>query len=171
MAYYEGQRVALWQTKIEVKKNTTQIVVLKEVIVTITEMKTGVPGKFSRERSSRQSLRGLGDDGKVYEKHWDSWPELSSGPSDFSSLWSSRDDGVGRNKVWSPAEAVHVYNNTISKRLGDNDFTLTDATGAAILPKGDVVYCEKHDDYSYGPECLWCLVAERNAQIGISSWH
>ena len=66
--YKVGQKICLWQE--DVDPNTGTVTILKEVIVTITETKTGVPSEHSGQPSSRQSLKGVGDDGKTYRKHW-----------------------------------------------------------------------------------------------------
>lgn len=153
MAYTIGQKVCLWR----VKHNwgLVEIRVLKEVIVTITEVKTGVPGEFSRDPVSSQSLRGIGDDGKTYEKHWDSWPESQT--NDFIDSWSMRDDGEGDDQFWVPMEAVYIYD-AASRRREPPAFTLIDQSDAPIKPKGDVVYCEKHDHYSHKDGvCIFCL--------------
>lgn len=151
--YQVNQKVCLWQTNIVPGSN--QITVVKEVIVTITEIKTGVPGEYSGKPVSHQSLRGVGDDGKTYEKHWDQWPESQT--NDFLSSWTHRDDGVSinGNNSWTPYEAVHGYN--IVSRVSKKRVKLIDLTGVEIKPKGDVVYCEKHDCYNHaGVDCIYC---------------
>ncbi|MDO8523346.1 MAG: hypothetical protein Q7S12_03640 [bacterium] len=159
MSYLVGQKVCLWRVQGEklldsVFLNPTKLHVLKEVIVTISETKTGVLGEFSNKPVSAQSLRGVGDDGKVYEKHWNRWPESQA--SDFISLWSMRDDGDGDDRFWIPKEAVYVYN-TVSRGKKMSELTLVDQYGKQIKPNGDVVYCEKHDRYTHKDnKCIFC---------------
>ncbi|GEM_PF-3275603 len=155
MIYAIGQNICLWQVRQEF--GSAELCVLKEVIVTITEIKTGAPGEFSGNPVSSQSLRGIGDDGKIYEKHWNSWPESQT--RDFVDQWSIRDDGEGIQRFWIPKEAIHVYD-AASCRKGPSEFILINQSGAAIKPKGDVVYCEEHDRYSYKDNtCFWCYAA------------
>jgi hypothetical protein len=159
--YKVGQKVCLWRENVDGDHAT--ITVLKEVIVTITETKTGVPGEFSGDPASQQSLKGIGDDGKVYEKHWDEWPESQT--DDFIDRWSLRDDGDEVNQFWSPVEAVYAYNRLVghNQKHGESHGFLTrvDRNGELILPKGDVVRCDKHDEYYYpNSKCFQCFVAE-----------
>ena len=160
MSYAIGQKVCLWQIKV----SCGEIRVLKEIIVTITDMKTGVPGQWSREPMSLQSLRGLGNDGQLYEKHWNSWPEAQT--RDFIEQWSPHKEG---ENYWIPQEAVYVYdtvsrNNKLQSQFS-GEIRLVDQTGQLIKPKGDVVYCEEHDRYSHaGDECFWCHIAKQ--QVG-----
>lgn len=157
MTYAIGQKVCLWQ--VEHTPGSANLTVAKEVIVTVTEIKNGVPGEFTREPVSLQSLRGVGDDGKTYEKHWETWPESQT--NDFIDQWSIRDDGEGDQKFWIPKEAVYVYD-MASRRNRPSALTLVDPSGTTIKPKGDVVYCEVHDSYSHqNSECLFCLMDKR----------
>ena len=158
MPYEVGQVVCLWQEELRPGKVT----VLKEVLVTITGVKTGVPGFFSLKPVSMQSLRGIGDDCKLYEKHWVNWPESQT--NDYLGQWSSRDDGEGDDRFWIPKEAVHAYNtlNDLKKRFPDEQIVRLDKSGQPIVPKGDVEYCEKHDDYRHkGSQCFWCILEGR----------
>lgn len=159
MQYQKGLRVTLWQ---EVMNQEGNVVVLKEVVVTITETKTGVPGEFSRNPTKAQSLRGLGDDGKVYEKHWNEWPESQT--DDFVANWSVRDDGVevGGLSFWIPIEAVYAHNRlTRQNSRSGLSVRRVDKDGNDILPKGDVVFCDKHNHYHYkGAKCFECLIQE-----------
>lgn len=155
--YEVNDKICLWQIKIVL--GSTEVRVVKEVMVTITETKTGVPGEFSGHPAPFESLRGLGNDGKVYEKHWDFWPESQA--CDFTTQWTIREDGEGEGLeiFWAPAEATHVYNELASRRKGTPEFTLIDKDGASILPKGDFDYCLEHDSYwSRRIECFWCHV-------------
>jgi hypothetical protein len=129
---------------------------LKEVIVTITEIKVGVPGQFSQTPSPSQSLKGQGNDGKVYEKHWEFWPESQT--MDYITQWTLRDDGVGREPFWVPHEAIYVYD---AVREG---MRIIDQQGNDIRPKGDFVYCREHNSYAHtGGRCIHCIIAERKA--------
>ncbi len=152
--YKLGQKVCLWQSSIV--PGSRQITVVKEVIVTITEIRTGVPGEHTGNPSILQSLRGVGNDGKTYEKHWNVWPESQT--SDFSSSWSMRDDSTLSNRYWIPVEAVYLYDVKSTSRSSGKTASLVDQNGADIVPKGDVVYCELHDCYSHaGNHCAFCI--------------
>jgi hypothetical protein len=155
--FTKGQKVCLW--KEEVSKEG--VVVVKEVNVTITDIKTGVPGEWSRKPVHQQSLRGLGDDGKVYQKHWDSWPESQT--DDFMSQWSVRIDDDG--EVWIPQEAAHLHNklNEHNRRHGEtHPLKRVDLQGNPILPKGDLTRCEAHDEYLLpGHKCFQCLLGRQ----------
>jgi hypothetical protein len=155
MTYEVGKVVCLWHEDVQ----PGSVTVLKEVLVTITETKTGVPGEWSREPVSSISLRGIGDDGKTYEKHWDSWPESQT--NCFTGQWSTRDDAEG---VWVPKEAVHAHGalRRHNEQYPSKQLTRKDRNGQPILPKGDVTYCEKHDEYDHlGSECLLCSLDAR----------
>ena len=154
--YIVGQKVCLWQEVV----TAGQVLVLKEVIVTITETKTGVFGRWSQKPVTQMSLRGLGDDGKVYEKHWESWPESQT--NDLISQWSMRDDGVGGvvTKYWTPKEAVYAHNElrSVNKRL-EKKLVRIDINGNTLVPKGDIVHCAKHDEYNHqGDTCFSCYI-------------
>lgn len=155
-----GHVMCLWHEDVKPEGVT----VLKEVLVTITETKTGVPGEFSRNPVSSQSLRGIGDDGKTYEKHWESWPESQT--NCFTTQWSMRDDGEGDNPFWIPKEAVHAYDELRRAKEQHPELKLErrDKNGQPVLPKGDVVHCAEHDEYTHkGTTCFSCHVAERAA--------
>lgn len=150
--YSIGQEVCLWQ--IHPEHRNGQITVLKEVIVTVTAIKTGVLGQFSQTPSSSQSLMGRGDDGKVYEKHWEFWPESQT--IDFIGQWSIRGDGHSSSPWWFPHEAVNVYD---AIREG---MRIVDLYGKDIRPKGDFVYCAEHDSYAHmDGRCVHCIIDER----------
>lgn len=156
MAYEVGKTICLWQEKIDFEKRV--VTVLKEVLVKITETKTGVLGEFSGKPVSGTSLKGVGDDGKEYEKHWDSWPESQT--NCFTDQWSVRDDGEGDDHFWFPKEAVHAYNSLRrANEKASNNIVRVDTLGQPIVPKGDVTYCNKHDEYRHeGQKCLGCLI-------------
>jgi hypothetical protein len=164
MSYEVGQVVPLWETRIE----PGRIVVLREILVKITETKTGVPGEFSEKPVSATSLRGVGDDGKKYEKHWSVWPESQA--NDFKDQWSHREDGTDDSTVggqlWIPLEAVPIYSSVTRHNMRhhgkpDKQIDLVGADGSPIKPEGDVVYCKGHDQYYYpGQKCFRCLLAE-----------
>jgi len=162
--YAVGSKVCLWQEKMADGKVT----VLKEVIVTITERKTGVPGEFSRKPVSSKSLRGIGDDGKVYEKHWESWPESQT--DCFTDRWSMRDDGEGEYRFWAPKEAVHSHTHLKLALEAHPGLKLVrvDKDGQPIVPKGDVVYCTEHDEYAHvGTECWQCYFGKLGTKIAV----
>jgi hypothetical protein len=159
--YTVGQKICLWQ---EVVTNS-QVLILKEVLVTITETKTGVLGQWSRKPVSGISLRGIGDDCKVYEKHWEYWPESQT--NCFTGEWSMRDDGegVGVAKYWTPKEAVHAYSELkyANKALKMN-LVRVDLQGNPIVPKGDVGYCAEHDMYHHvWDTCFSCFMEARKS--------
>lgn len=174
MAYHKGQRFCLWQVDLQNHK----ALVLKEIMVTITEIKTdvpgrltdistGVPGDLTGTYTPFESLRALGYDGKVYAKHWDFWPVYKSPWTHTdTSCWSARDDGEGGNKLWTPYEAIHYHNYNVEHNIlhgywngYSNMYTeLVGLTpGSPVLPKGDVLRCEKHNHYYYpGGQCKRC---------------
>lgn len=163
--YSVGQKICLWDVKYD--DSTNSVRVTREVLVTITETKTGTLGEFSGEPVSSQSLRGITEDGRQFEKHWDSWPE--SQMNDFSTSWSFQEEADGA--FWVPIEAVHAYNNVSRARKDNPGLMLLDADGRFVVPKGDkVVYCRKHDRYSYENEkreaCFFCF-AEQNRSSGV----
>lgn len=153
----EGNKICLWKESPEIKEG--KVVVVQEVIVTITDTKTGVPGEWSNKPARQQSLRGLGDDGKIYEKHWDEWPESQT---DLAGQWSMRDDD---GEVWIPQEAAHLHNklNDHNRRHGDtHPLKRVDLQGNPILPKGDLSRCEAHDEYLLpGHKCFQCLLGRK----------
>lgn len=158
MAYTKGQVVCLWKEEISEGKVT----VTKEILVTITDIKTGVPGEWSGKPTNQQSLRGLGDDGKIYEKHWEYWPESQT--SDFAGQWSMRqDDG----EVWIPQEATYLHNrlNDHNRKYPDQPMKRVDLNGQLMLPKGDLTRCDKHDEYQLpGSKCFQCFLEEHKAK-------
>lgn len=160
--YEVGQTVCLWQEQVDFK--AAIVTVLKEVLVKITETKTGVLGEFSNMPVDMQSLKGVGDDGKEYTKHWDMWPESQSNL--FIDQWDCRDDGEGDNPIWFPKEATHAHNdlNRANKKL-EKKIVRVDTAGQSIVPKGSVDLCEKHDYYSHkGSECFECLMDKVRAE-------
>jgi hypothetical protein len=165
MTYQVGQKICLWQVGYRNQPTESPALhILKEVIVTITETKIGVPGEFSQEPVSSQSLRGLGDDGKTYEKHWDSWPESQT--NCFTDSWSMRDDGAGGEQFWTPMEAVYVYDavSRHSKHSGDTIKIVIGASSEEVKPKGDISYCAEHDRYWHrGTNCLFCEHSKKAA--------
>ncbi len=158
-----GDKVNLWQYEIDVRNRLTRVT--KSVIVTITETKTGAPGEFSRQPVSSQSLRGTGDDGLMYEKHWDSWPESQT--SDFQEQWTARFEG---GDFWIPKESTSVYHDFAKygkKKLKVVD-RLVGPDGNDIVPQGDVLHCKKHDEYyDKNDQCFPCFADEhRKKQEG-----
>lgn len=151
----KGYKICLW--KEELKPEEGKVVVVKEVIVTITDTKTGVPGELSNEPTKHQSLRGLGDDGKVYEKHWEEWSE--SQMNDFAGQWSMREDD---GEFWTPMEAAYLHNklNQNNRKHGNtHPLKRVDFQGNPIFPKGDFTQCETHDEYLLpGRNCFQCLL-------------
>jgi len=139
-------------------------------MVTITETKTGVPGEFSRKPVSSQSLRGIGDDGKVYEKHWQYWPESQT--HCFTDTWSIRDDGAGEEYFWNPREAVYVYDfvSRHFKKTGIRAMIVGLPSGMEMKPKGEITYCVEHDRYWHqGTECLFCRKEKSAAAETVAS--
>lgn len=151
MQYRVGQKVNLWQ--VEVFPDERIVRVLRSVIVTITDVKTGVPGHWSRTPSSQQSLRGLGDDGHTYEKHWESWPESQT--RDFSDQWTHCE-----HWDWeAPREATDAYNSFV--REGKRKYNLVDRIvgpdGKDIIPGGDTEHCTTHDLYRNAGDTFGCI--------------
>jgi hypothetical protein len=68
---------------------------------------------------------------------------------------------------WVSKEAVYAYNGLrrANERLnGDSHTVRLDVNDQPILPKGGVVYCERHDEYNHnGDRCIWCHVEEQKA--------
>jgi len=152
--YNIGDKVCLWKERVELGAVT----VLKEVMVTITDVKTGAPGEFTDKPSDLQSLRGVGDDGELYEKHWEVWPESQT--SDYQDQWSWKQDG---NDFWIPKEAFRAYNALqFYCRQTGVDVRHTNEAGAEIRPKGNVEYCSEHNRYSYkDTKCFSCFAKLR----------
>lgn len=157
--YAIGQKVCLWQIAHSNQPTIPPTIhIFKEVIVTITEIKNGVPGEFSRKPVSSQSLRGIGDDGKTYEKHWESWPESQT--NDFIEQWSMREDGADGERFWTPHEAIYVYD-AVSRHQkhegGERIKIVGFPSGEEMKPEGDITYCQEHDRYWHkGVECFFC---------------
>lgn len=164
MSYNVGQKVNLWRIEVDGPNRVTRV--LKSVVVTITETKTGVLGEFSRKPVSLQSLRGIGDDGTSYEKHWDSWPEGQM--NDFSDQWSTVDDS---EDFWIPKEATSAYHNFV--RYGKRELKVVDRIvgpdGNDIIPQGDVTHCEKHDEYDNVGDPIGCIECFKEARRGKSA--
>lgn len=154
MEHQPGRKICLWQVRV---KSASEVIVSREVIVTITEVKTRVPAEFSRRPVPFESLRGTGDDGKVYEKHWKFWPEVGS--CDLNGYWTERTDGPLARR-WVPVEAVYLYNEMSSRSIRGQRVALVDEAGEPVMmPKGDVDYCMEHDSYSHaGFDCPLCQV-------------
>jgi len=157
--YRIGQHICLWF--IDTLSNPGVIRVTKEVMVTITEEKTGVPGEISGKPIESQSLRGIADDGTIFEKHWESWPESQT--SDYISQWSA-DNRTG----WDiPFEAFRLYNEFLRGKKRNSNLQLIGPDGNEIKPKGDnLFHCEKHDRYELDEstrECFYCRMENRRA--------
>ncbi len=161
--YHVGQRICLWQMHIDFKNKLA--IVVQEVIVTITEWKTGVPGYFSQEPVSGRSLKATSSMGLLYKKHWESWPESQT--SCFTDQWSLRIDGMtpeglpaeegSLDSFWYPKEAASEYGD--ATRHG---FSVVDIHGNPMVPKGDVVLCREHNSYDHvGIPCLECYLEDR----------
>ena len=164
MPYKVGQKVCLWQLAPLRHGQGRVVKVLKEVIVTITEIKDGVLGEFSQKPVSAQSLRGIGDDGKQYDKHWDVWPESQT--RDYREQWSLRDDAGGEDPFWAPYEAAQLYGQFIRAGKRDGEpFKIVNEAGVEMKPNGDTTHCEKHDEYSLGDDtCFWCRLEAHDAE-------
>ena len=162
MPYEIGQAICLWQEIVDFENGV--VTVMKEVLVKITETKTGVPGEFSNKPVDMTSLKGVGDDGKEYTKHWDYWPESQT--NSFIDQWDCRDDGEGDDKFWFPKEATHAHNDLCrtNKKL-EKKMVRVDVNCKPIVPKGDVDHCEQHDYYSHkGGKCFGCLMEKVKAE-------
>jgi hypothetical protein len=161
--YHVGQKINLWQHHIDTKTRTTRI--LKSVLVTVAEVKTGVKQDYTDEPSTDESVLAFAEDGTRYERFWDRVP--ISQTSDFYGQWSMRDDGEltpGYNplfRLWKPMEAWCVYNDYL--HYGVKKYNLVDKIlgpdGQAIVPSGDVTKCEKHGTYQPKHiECFECVL-------------
>lgn len=153
--YKTGQKVCLWQ--ISNVPGSRKITVLKNVIVTITEIKTEAPCVRDGKKVNTCSLLGMGNDNKQYKKYWEQLNERES--SNYSPRWSTRDDGVFcRNGTqWIPIEAVFMYDVFRFMKQKRRLDRLVDQDDNDIKPEGDVVYCERHDSYSHvNLSCVSC---------------
>lgn len=160
--YSVGQKVCLWNYKYDEFSNSVRVT--REVLVTITEAKTGVLGQFSEKPVNSQSLRGVAEDGRLFEKHWDSWPESQT--HGFDETWSYHEDADGQ--FWIPTEAIYLYDSVSRARKENPGLMLLDMDGRFVVPKGDkIVYCRKHDRYSYENEkreaCFLCFAEQHRA--------
>jgi len=150
--YKVGAKICLWQ----IVKNLTDVIVCKEVVVTVIGTKDSIlRGELP------QSLRALGAQGEEYKKFWDNATAKST--HDQLYAWSERDDGELPRKIWTPIEAVSIYNQYVSHFEGNTGWKILSRFGKEMIPKGDIVYCVEHDQYTpLGNECLMCTV--RNLQ-------
>lgn len=157
MNFSTGQNICLWQVSVNLG-NLPRILVLREVIVKVTELKTGALGEFSNRPSPFQSVLAVGDDGKEYQKHWNIWPE--SELCDFANQWTERSDGAEHEHHWRPVQAADLYNEVASNRVAkESRLNLVNRLGEQVYPKGDASYCEEHDWYSHaGNGCEWCEI-------------
>ena len=146
------RQVCLWGVQQESGCSKTQV--LKEIIVTVFA-KSSTNQTEPREHV-RHHLRGLGNDGHIYEKSWKQLPGINM-PVPIQ--WVAHH---GKDPNWVPLEAVGVYN-TLSN---SPEFTIVDASGNSIKPKGDVAYCEKHDRYWHLDDmCAGCVVEGQKADV------
>lgn len=167
MAKYQiGQKINLWQIHVDGENRTTHV--LKSVLVTVTEVKTGVLEDYTDKPSTDESVRAVTEDGQVYERFWDRVP--ISQTTDFYGQWSLRDDGENipgypnDYKFWSPKEAWVAYKDFL--RYSSPKYNIVDRIvgpdGQAIVPKGDVVKCETHGTYQPPHiNCFDCYMDER----------
>ncbi len=152
--YKIGQRVCLWEEKIL----PYRVLVTKEIMVTITEIKVGVPLANTGVPTSNIGLKGVDDSGNQYEKHWNVWPiddnNVCNGGVHFWTKVTS--DSV----VEQLNEAVHAYNELrICNHMSVMDRDRVDSNAQPILPKGEVAYCSAHDEYFYNRgSCALCQV-------------
>ncbi len=153
-----GQKVCLW--KVSHQPQVLKIIVIREVVVMISEIKIGVPSTVDGRPVRFQSLRAVDTDGALYEKHWTKWPESQS--DDFSHQWSPRDEGEvsGLGRYWIPCEAVNVYNDAMRRK--NQGYKLVDSNGNEVVPTGEVFHCARHNRYVHvGFECFLCLADGR----------
>lgn len=153
--HFLQQKICLWQTA--VVPGTMQCQVIKEVVVFVQEIKTGVRGASSCEPYyENESLYAVDADGNDWYKHWDEYPENPRWYVDFESQWTTREDGAGNSRIWTPLEAVSVYENR-PKHVR----VIVDIFGRPIFPKGDVGCCQDHDHFWFpGGECVGCVAAK-----------
>jgi len=153
-----GQQVCLW--KVIHQPTFLTIVVIRQELVIISEIKTNVPSTEDGKPVRFQSLRAVDSAGSVYEKHWKEW--TASRPNEYSHQWSPRDEGETHphDRYWIPSEAVGVYNDAM--RRANEGCKLVDLKGCEILPTGQVSYCARHKRYAhFGFECFLCLADGR----------
>lgn len=149
--YHVGQKINLWQIYTDDQDRTARI--LKSVLVTVAEVKTGVKEDITGKPSTEESVLAFAEDGTRYERFWDRVPICMS--FSFHAQWSVRDDcepipGYNHmSRSWTPMEAWCAYNDLLFHC--DEEYKLVDQivgpNGQAIVPEGDVVKCEKHDTY------------------------
>jgi hypothetical protein len=141
-----GQKICLWQ----IAKIGADVLVVREVVVRITEV---VDNPFLT-----QNLTAI--DQKTESIYVKTLEVAKMNRSQYQFYtWCERDDGELPRNIWSPIEAVAVYNTVISTFEGaPTGFRLLDhKTYESVIPKGDVRYCEEHDQYVYvGNTCLMC---------------
>lgn len=164
MNYSIGQIVCLWEVK-DLSPGETAIVVAREILVRITEIKEGVPGEFTR-RPAGTGLKGIGDDGKEYVKHWDSYPESQT--CTFAVEWSMREDGTTDKDFpyWIPRESAPFHSEVYRENTrGGKQLKLVDLKGNPVEPKGDLEKCHEHGTFHYlAAKCSHCRLAEAIAR-------
>jgi hypothetical protein len=143
--YCVGQRVLLWQLNCDGDIPPDRVVVLQEIPVIITEIKTGVLGMATKEPYPEQSLRAVDNNGRIYEKSWNEWFEFYGGHGMFGwfNRWEMRDDGVvleqHGSQFWTPREATLAYESLCAcdrfwSRFKIPAVTIVDVMGNPIAP-------------------------------------
>jgi len=141
-----GEKICLWQ----IAKISADVFVVREVVVRITNV---VYNPFLP-----QDLTAVDVTKSLYTKTLEVARKNRSQYQFYT--WCQREDGEAPRKIWSPIEAVAVYNAVISTfEGGQTGYKLLDhKTYKSMIPKGDVRYCEEHDQYVYaGNTCLMCV--------------
>lgn len=136
LVFKPGDKVCLWEVKSELLEG--RITILKEVVVTIMETKTGVEGL----PKNYQSLRAMTEDGQYYDKHWRYWPGTVVKLNE-KHHWSGCLSGGSEGGKWIPQESVSVYNNAPKDRV-----KIVDISGKPIFPK-EAKFCQQHGVYYY----------------------
>ncbi|MES2986204.1 MAG: hypothetical protein V4686_03725 [Patescibacteria group bacterium] len=159
MKYKIGQIICLWEL---VPPYGNPIIVVREILVTITNIHENVLGKESKCPAGI-GLKGIGNDGKVYEKHWDTWPDDQMQPDIF---WTWREDGtmLPQPSLWLPFEAVLYYSWVFRRNSGN--IKIVDKDSNPIEPKGDLEKCSTHGTFYYpGAECISCKSAKMFSKL------
>ena len=167
MNYKIGQEILLAQTRANF--GSSRIVVVRTLMVAITEMKTGAPGFYSMKASSLPSLLAKGNDGHRYGRNWKHWPEATA--CDPEIVWvrlNEKDDADGPQLH----ELCRLYNRDVACRMGQRDRCLLESARGQPFPMeaidiGSAKFCLRHD-YIICPgdeECPECNVLGRKRRV------
>lgn len=145
MKYRVGQKILLGQTRTTM--GSSRITVLQTVMVTITDIKTGAPGFYSKKASPLPSLLAQDENGQRYGRNWLHWPEGTS--SDPEIVWARLN---ANNEEEGPPlhELCRLYNREVACRMGQRDRCLLEGPRGRPFPMetfdlGDAKFCRRHD--------------------------